>query len=478
MIVENKKMHYLDAAIVMILMLGFGFLPAPDPITPLGMRVLGVLLGCLYGWLRGSIIWVSLAGLIMIGFVTGTKVDQTLATGFSNNTVLIILASYLFCGGLQKSNLMDTVSKLILKRKFAKRSPWGLAFAIWLVAIVGGILVGPAVCVILCWVLFSNIVDIIGVDRKSRYVQIVTCGIAVMTYSGNGIIPWNSCILISSAIMSAVVPGFQINFLDYTVVATIITVLALPAFILLGKILCPNVDYTVPDEIIKGDIKMDASQMVALGCVLFVFCSLFAPNFFPETSAISKFSSTIGVPGTMILVSIIMELVVVGKESICEIGYSFKHYINWSTILLVMAALVIAGFLTADGTGISVFLKNLLAPVFGGKSLLLFLILLCIICTVATNCLNNAVMMTLLIPIAALFAPDYGVSNQYLVSIMSILLTMGLMLPSGSIIGSLLHAQENLITSSQAMKWSLVLTLVYSCIMIVMSLIVCTLGIW
>ena len=61
---------------------------------------------------------------------------------------------------------------------------------------------------------------------------------------------------------------------------------------------------------------------------------------------------------------------------------------------------------------------------------------------------------------------------------MSILLTMGLMLPSGSIIGSLLHSQENLITSPQAMKWSFVLTLVYSCIMIVMSLVVCTLGIW
>lgn len=478
MIIENKKIHYLDALVVMILMLGFGFLPAPDPITPLGMRVLGVLLGCLYGWLRGSMIWPSLAGLIMIGFVTGTKVDQTLATGFSNNTVLVILTSYLFCGGLQKSNLMDTVSKLILKRKFAKSSPWALAFAIWLVATIGGVLVGSAISVILCWVLFSNVVETIGVDRKSRYVQIVTCGIAVMAYSGNGILPWNVCILVSSAILSAVVPEFQINFLDYTLVATLITVLALPAFVVLGKILCPHVDYIIPDEIVEGDIKMDAAQGVALGCVLFVFFSLFAPNFLPETSLISKFSGTIGVAGTLILVAIIMEIAVVGKESICEINYSFKHYMNWGTILLVMAALGIAGFLTADGTGISVFLKNILAPIFGGKSLLLFLILLCIICTVATNCLNNAVMMTLLIPIAALFAPEYGVSNQYLVSIMSILLTMGLMLPSGSIIGSLLHSQENLITSPQAMKWSFVLTLVYSCIMIVMSLVVCTLGIW
>lgn len=477
MVIENKKRHYLNVGIVCGLMLGFGYLPAIEPVTPLGMRVLGVLLGCLYGWLRGSMIWPSLLGLIMIGFVTNTKVNEALATGFSNETVLIILTSYLFCGGLQKSNLMDTVSKLILKRKFAKASPWMLALALYMTAAIGGILVGSTISCLLVWSLFSNIVDIIETDRKSRYVQIVTCGIAVMAYSGNLMLPWNVCILVSSAIMSAVVPGFQLNFLDYTIIAAIITIIAIPALTLLGKILCPKVDYTIPEEFIKGNIKMDMSQIVAFVCVLFVFIVLFAPNFVQETSLISKFSNTLGVSGVLILVSIIMELVVVGREGICSIDYSFKHYLNWGTVFLVMAALVIAGYLTSDGTGISALLKNVLYPVFEGKSLLFFLILLCIICTVATNCLNNAVMMTLLIPIGAIFAPIYGISNQYLVTIMAILLTFGLMLPSGSIIGSLLHAQDNLITSSQAMKYCFIMTFLYCVIVIILSLIVCTLGI-
>lgn len=72
MSITNTKIHYIDVAIVLLFMLCFGLLPAPDPITPFGMRVVGVLLGCLYGWLRGSLIWPSLAGLIMIGFMTGT----------------------------------------------------------------------------------------------------------------------------------------------------------------------------------------------------------------------------------------------------------------------------------------------------------------------------------------------------------------------------------------------------------------------
>lgn len=161
MIIENKTRHYLDIGIVCSLMLGFGYLPAIEPITSLGMKVLGILLGCLYGWLRGSMIWPSLLGIIMIGFATETKVSDALATGFSNDTVLIILTSYLFCGGLQKSNLMDTVSKIILKRKFAKTSPWMLALALYLTAAIGGILVGSTIACLLVWSLFSNIIDII-----------------------------------------------------------------------------------------------------------------------------------------------------------------------------------------------------------------------------------------------------------------------------------------------------------------------------
>lgn len=372
---------------------------------------------------------------------------------------------------------MDTVTKLILKRKFARRSPWALAFAIWLVAILGGILVGATVASILCWVLLININKEIGLDRTSRYVQIVAVGIAVLAYSGMLILPWNVCILVSSGVMAAVVPGFQLNFLDYTLTATVITIVALPVFVFVGKLICRHTNYTIPEELVKGNIKMDVTQIVALICVIFVFCSLFAPNFFSDTSLIAQFSNTIGVAGTLILAAIIMEIVVIGKESICEIDHSFRNYVNWVTILLVMAALVIANFLTTEDSGINAFLQGLLQPVFGGKTLLIFLVLLCIICTISTNCLNNAVLMTLLIPIAALFAPEYGVSNQYLVTIMAILLTMGLMLPSGSINGSLLHAQSQLITSPQAMKWSFVLTTVYSIITIIISMVNCSLGI-
>ena len=66
---SRKKidLKWLHTIIVFLLMFGFGQLPPIAPITELGMRVLGVFLGMLYGWSACSILWPSLLGMISLG---------------------------------------------------------------------------------------------------------------------------------------------------------------------------------------------------------------------------------------------------------------------------------------------------------------------------------------------------------------------------------------------------------------------------
>ena len=47
---RKNTVYYINSLITLILIFGFGFLPPIAPITPVGMRILGILLGLLYGW--------------------------------------------------------------------------------------------------------------------------------------------------------------------------------------------------------------------------------------------------------------------------------------------------------------------------------------------------------------------------------------------------------------------------------------------
>lgn len=51
--------YYLHTVVCLLIMFGFGQLPPVEPLTPLGMNLIGIFLGVLYGWVCIEIVWPS-----------------------------------------------------------------------------------------------------------------------------------------------------------------------------------------------------------------------------------------------------------------------------------------------------------------------------------------------------------------------------------------------------------------------------------
>lgn len=75
---KNKKSYYIHTVIMLAIAVAFYFIPAVEPLTPLGMKVLGVFLAMLYGWLFCDVVWPSLFGLLMLGVVDTIRLGQFL----------------------------------------------------------------------------------------------------------------------------------------------------------------------------------------------------------------------------------------------------------------------------------------------------------------------------------------------------------------------------------------------------------------
>ena len=73
--VSGKKdaMYLVHSLICLAIMFGFGQLPPMEPLTPLGMNLIGIFLGVLYGWIFIDIIWPSIAGLLALTLIGGMK---------------------------------------------------------------------------------------------------------------------------------------------------------------------------------------------------------------------------------------------------------------------------------------------------------------------------------------------------------------------------------------------------------------------
>lgn len=60
---------------------------------------------------------------------------------------------------------------------------------------------------IFLWTIFYDVVEQLGLKKKSPYVAIVMVGITIMAYLGNSVLPFGAFLQIGIAVMTAVNPA-------------------------------------------------------------------------------------------------------------------------------------------------------------------------------------------------------------------------------------------------------------------------------
>ena len=136
---------------------------------------------------------------------------------------------------------------------------------------------------------------------------------------------------------------------------------------------------------------------------------------------------------------------------------------------MLSAALTVSGGITAEGTGVTDMLRLVFGPALADKSAMLFLVILVVIGVTMTNIMNNIVTYTLLIPLSMTFAGAYGVPAEILVGIFAISLLQGVVLPSGSVMGAMLHGSTEWVTPGLLYKYTIIAEVVFAAVLIIVG---------
>ena len=146
---SNKSfVRWIHVAIVVVLMFGFGKLPAIEPLTPYGMALVGIFLGAIYGWTTSpnGLTWVSILAIAALGFTDFGTCGAAMAKVFSADTAALLLFAMLLLGPIMDSGITTVIVAKLLGSKFCKGKPWNFLILIIVVlpllaAIMNGFLV-------------------------------------------------------------------------------------------------------------------------------------------------------------------------------------------------------------------------------------------------------------------------------------------------------------------------------------------------
>lgn len=446
---KKDKRFYLIAFFTLLIMIGFGYLPTFAQITPDGMRVLGIFLGCMFAWCFGETVWSSICGLIMLVIYGYGTMAENFISAYANVSVSVMVTSVVFVYAIEKSGLLAEFSSWVIGMKWAQKSPWMMILAFWLAGYIGGALIANFLPpTLLLWAIFYELSKQIGVKPFSAYANIVLCGTGVATCSGCASVPYASLPIIVQGLASQVEAGFKYNSLEYLGynLFTFICFLII-AFVVLKIFWGKKINQIVIPKTDPYKMNLNIESKISAIVLIIALIFLMIPNVFPSGHPFRVlFGDNLSATGIFMIASVVLMFIHIKEKPVLDITEGLSN-VPWPLFLLVGSAMCISNYLTADEMGVVQSIVSALDPLLEGNSAFAVTIIFLALGLICTNFINDAVTLMIMFPIAAQFVSDSGGSVMLLSIIFGQAVIQGCLMPSGSAMGALLHGNAKWLKS-------------------------------
>jgi len=459
---KETRRFYIVMAISLLVMIGFGYIPPfTDPITPIGMRMLGIFIGMIFGWLFGYNAITAMMALLVCGlYYPDQTADSLFGAAFGAQPLMIVFWALIFVYGLNKCGILGWVSGKILSWKWVTKSPWHLAMGLWLCTIICmAICPVPFAVMLIMFGIFYNVVDKVGAKRRDAYtafVLVFICGFCALAV---GLVPYAGNIFIALSFMLTVDPTITYSLPE---ICGVNWALTLGMYIFAG--IFAKIAFST---FAKPSFKLDSSMnlfgkvekmndKVKLGFIFIIILLIImvGPMLLPTGNTIKTFMSGFGTAGIFAAIVVIMSLVTVKGERFMTIEGALKDgAVNWDIYFILGSAVSLGNLLVSEEAGISLLIRQFLNSFIGDMSLYMLALMLLLVLLVLTNCITNVVAAQLVIPIFTMIFLSKGVNPGLIVGMMAIIFDYGVVMPSGSPLGAFIHGNSEWMTSGQVYKY-------------------------
>ena len=464
------KMKYVNIVIVLFLIFGFRFLPPVSTLTPTGMHVLGIFLGCVYGWSTVDLIWPGFFALISMSFVEGYNLNSIIAGGFGSSTFWIILFMLMFVMVFERAGGTEFIATWFITRKFLKGKPLLFNFMFLFAAFLIGMLNGIAACLLFYNILYQ-ICGKVGYEKHSKYPILMIFGITFMSMFGSvSHSLMGSPLILASAFRAA--SGIDLTLIDFLKVCWLFSVFLNLIYVLTLKFifrcdLKPLAEIDIESVVNMESLKMTPELKVMFVLVIFLVLGIGGGALLPAAWQLTQILNALGLLGiVMILLGVMTYLQVKGK-----LLFDFRDYANgiqWDCLFICAVVMPMSGMLTMEGTGINDFISSILGNFLAGLPPTVFVAAVLFLGMILTNFGNNVSICILLMPVIISVCHTTGLDPAPIYMCMIFAVHLAMLTPGACPYAALVWGNTEWITPKEIYKYVPIIMLIfYICIVFV-----------
>lgn len=466
---KNKKTMHFFIAIILDILISV-LLPATGGLTVIGVRTIGAAVATVYLWTFVATDWTSIFAALLFAIAGVMPFGNLLTTGATPVMLIIVMSAVTI--PLGKTGFIARVINWFVSRKFLRGRPW-LFFAFYFAAIyIIGCFLDVAACCLIAFPVAKELCRAIGYEDDSKFASCLYLGIIWYSMWGYAATPIAHTVSIIVLGLVETYTGITISMLDFMKVGIPSTiVLGVLSFLVFRFIVRPDVskfvNYNPEARAQKSSAKLGKGERNAVIVFVLVIAAILFPdvcrNMFPGAA---QFVAGLTINGPIVAgIAALFVLTDEKGERLLDFTKSINE-IPWGAALLVMGMFIVAPCLTAESTGIPVWIANFLSPITANMTSWVPLVLIvAAFCAVFTNFMScNAISniaFSLVAPIALGLSPMVSVTALALV--VAIAANIGIMTPAASAASAIVLGSGA--SASHAMK--------YGAVMIPIAVVVC-----
>lgn len=448
---------WVHTIIFFAIMFGVSQIPAPAPLTPLGMKAVAIFLALIYGWTAIGLIWPSVAGIIAMAVFGVMPLNQVFSSGLGGNVVTLLIFMMVIAKNLEMSGISKFIGLWFVSRKIVRGRPWLLSFFLMVAIASVTSLTSGAAMIILGWVILEDILNEAECKPFEGFSTYMMIGIGMASILGNGIFSFRTVGAVAFGVLTNV-SGYVLNDLVFAIWQFIFCFFLLGVYALMGKFVF-KIDASkikAMDEAYfeKLDLSLDLGQKVILVLMVILVVAMLAPSVMPTTWPIYGFFKTLGSNGTAALICVLMCIIRIQGKPLMEPKVAFGKGISWDVVLIGASILPLAtGTFNSADAGVSAFLAQVFSPIVQGQSGVVFLILVAVISTILTNFITNVTIPPILYPAFYPIASAVGVGPVELMVVIVIACGFSMLLPSACPMAAIMFGNRDWISVKDIYKY-------------------------
>ena len=455
----SKVIH---SAITIFLMFLFGrVIPPFGGITEVGMNVLGVFLGVIYGYCTCEIAWPSILGFVAYGLSGAVTMKEGIQAMMGQSVVFQSICAFLAAGALSEFGFSKWFVRWSLSRKVFKGKP---IIYIWCFLVIFGlsaVVIYTAPLQVLLYAVWADIAESCGYEKNSKFVYAGFTGIMLACTAGDSLIPYTSWKLGLAETWSAAVGG-EINLVLFGLMTTLIFLLAITAYVLLLKPIL-KVDLSrlqaydtnrMPEE--TKHLRPRAKRVFIVYMITVIICIV--ATALPAGNPLKKLvNSDLTNAGMYAICAVILMILPSGEgdgKACLDFKVHAKNLINWNSVFMCATCITLASAVTKADYGISAWLSGVFQPLFGSSSKWVTLVVAALVPLIATQIGSNIAFGSAMIPIVAPFVIASGLNPVVACVAVVFMVQQGYCLPGSSSPAAIYHLHDMIPDMKERVKFA------------------------